>query len=422
MARFSFTARDPDGAPVTGQRDAADAVSVASELVAAGLTPVTVTRAAGSDAGGGDVAGRADARGAESDAARSRVIGWRRVSLDEVILLSHQMASLCRAGVSVVRALRGLAESHRNPRLQAVLNDVSTTLEAGTDMASALRRHPKVFSELYASVIHVGENTGRLDEAFRQIAGYLEVERETRKRIKAATRYPTFVLVAIGVAIAILNVFVIPAFARVFDKFNAELPWQTQVIIGISDFTVGNWPLLLGGALLTAAVARQYLRTPHGRLVWDRSKLRIPILGGIFQRINLSRFCQTFAMVARAGVPITQGLLVIARAIGNEHMAERINGMRHGIERGASITATAGESGMFSPVVLQMMAVGEETGSIDELMAQCAGFYEEEVDFQLKALTDAVEPVLVIAIGAMVLVLALGVFLPLWDLSSVANR
>ena len=417
MAHFAFTARDGRGLAVDGRREAPDAGALARDLMASGLTPVSVREEAGevaAERGTGAADGRAEAASAG--------VLQRRISIDELILLSHQMASLCRAGISVARALRGLSESHRNPRLQTVLADVAATLEAGTDMASALRRHPKVFSELYASVIHVGENTGRLDEAFKQIAGYLEVERETRKRIRTATRYPSFVLAAIGIAIGILNIFVIPAFAKVFAKFNAELPWQTQVIIGISDFMVANWSLLLGALLAAALAWRQYLRTPAGRLLWDRLKLRIPFIGGIFQRINLARFCQTFAMVTRAGVPITQGLAVIARAIGNEHMAVRITDMRHGIERGAGITTTAQDSGMFSPVVLQMMAVGEETGSIDELMAQCAGFYEEEVDYQLKALTDAVEPVLVIAIGIMVLVLALGVFLPLWDLSSVANR
>ena len=185
---------------------------------------------------------------------------------------------------------------------------------------------------------------------------------------------------------------------------------------------VAWWPLLLVGAVGGAFAVRRWVGTPEGRLTWDRWKLRLPILGGIFERIHLARFCQTFAMVSRAGVPITQGLLVISRAIGNEYMAERIDGMRHGIERGSGITVTARESGMFSPVVLQMMAVGEETGSMDELMAQSASFYEEEVDYELKGLTDAVEPILIIAIGVMVLILALGVFLPLWDLSSVANR
>lgn len=407
MARFAFRARDSHGQAVDGYREAVDAGALARELAAAGMVPISVKE-------------EADEEGPEVNAAP----GWfqRKVSLDEIILLSHQMASLTRAGVSVVRALRGLADSHRNPRLQAVLTDVSVTLESGVDVASALRRHPAVFSELYASVIHVGENTGRLDEAFKQIAGYLEVERETRKRIKTATRYPSFVLGTIGIAIVVLNMFVIPAFAKVFDKFHAELPWQTQVIIGFSDFMVAWWPGMLVGALAAVFGARYWVSTPDGRLTWDRWKLKLPIIGGIFERINLARFCQTFAMVSRAGVPITQGLMVISRAIGNEYMAEQVNGMRHGIERGSGITVTARESGMFSPVVLQMMAVGEETGSMDELMAQSASFYEEEVDYQLKSLTDAIEPILVIAIGIMVLILALGVFLPLWDLSSVANR
>ena len=406
MKRFAFQARDAQGGALSGVRDAPDAVTLARELSASGVVPVSIVEEA------------------ERPAERQPGAGWfvRRIRIDELIVFSHQMATLTRAGVSVVRALRGLAESQRNPRLQAVLTDIAAGLEAGTDVATAIRRHPQVFSELYASVIHVGENTGRLDQAFRQIAGYLEMERETRKRIRTATRYPLFVLVAISVAIGVLNMFVIPVFAKVFERFHAELPWQTQVIIGMSDFTVSYWPLLLLAVAGAAVAARRWLDSSEGRATWDRLKLRIPVLGGIFERVNLARFCSSFAMVTRAGVPISQGLVVIARAIGNEHMARQVNGMRVGIERGASVTATARESGMFTPVVLQMLAVGEETGSMDDLLEQAAGFYEEEVDYQLKALTDAVEPVLIIAIGVLVLILALGVFLPLWDLSSVAHR
>jgi MSHA biogenesis protein MshG len=407
MARFAFQARDTSGASVSGHRDAADAAAVARELSAAGMTPVAIVEEQEQQA---------------SETGIRFALFEKKISLDELIILSHQMASLTKAGISVVRALRGLAESQRNPRLQAVLMDISASLEAGTDVASSLRRYPQVFSELYASVIHVGENTGRLDEAFKQIARYLEVERETKKRIKTATRYPSFVLGAIGIAIVILNVFVIPAFAKVFDKFHAELPWQTRVIMGVSDFTVEYWPVMLVASAVAFFALRHYVNTPSGRLKWDHLKLRLPILGGIYERIHLARFCQTFAMVSRAGVPITQGLQVIARAIGNEYMADKVTGMRQGIERGASVTVTARESGMFTPVVLQMIAVGEETGSMDDLMEQSASFYEEEVDYQLKTLTDAVEPILIVAIGIMVLILALGVFLPLWDLSSVANR
>jgi MSHA biogenesis protein MshG len=404
MTRFSYQARDANGRALAGHVEAASAAVVAAQLSEIGAIPLTI---------------------APAEAQKNPVVlPWLKstVKIDELIIFSHQMATLAKAGISVVRAVRGLAESARNPRLASVLEDVAGDLEGGVDFATSLKRHGDVFSDLYASVIHVGENTGRLDEAFRRIAQYLELERETVKRLKSATRYPSFVLIAIGVAIAILNVFVIPAFANVFAKFHAQLPWQTQVILAISQFTVAYWPHLLITAVGTAYGIKRWVDTDSGRHAWDRFKLRLPIIGSIFERINLARFCQTFAMVMRAGLPVTQGLTIVASAIGNEYMARLVLGMRAGIERGESITKTAGVSGMFTPVVMQMIAVGEETGSIEELLAQSAGFYEEEVDYSLKTLTDAIEPILIIAIGAMVLVLALGVFLPLWDLSSVAHR
>ncbi len=407
MPRYAFQAKDQDGQSTSGYREAADARSVAQELSATGLIPLSIQ----------------EDQAEEASTTELKIQLFQpKVSLNEVILLSHQMYSLTKAGISVVRALKGLAESQKNPRLEEVLLSIAASLEGGADLATSLRRYPEIFSELYASVIHVGENTGRLDEAFKQIAGYMEMERETKKRIKTATRYPMFVLGAISIAIVILNIFVIPAFAKVFAKFHAELPWQTRAIIGLSDFMVAYWPLMVLALVGAYFGVRRYLDTTEGRFNWDRWKLQLPILGSIFERINLARFCQTFAMISKAGVPITQGLHIISRAIGNEYMADQVNTMRHGIERGSGIAQTARESGMFTPVVLQMMAVGEETGSIDELMEQAAGFYEEEVDYELKGLTDAVEPILIIAIGMMVLVLALGVFLPLWDLSSVANK
>ena len=404
MARFTYQARDANGRSMRGHIEAATPAAVATQLAEIGAIPLTIAEA------------RAEAV--------ALTLPWLKqsVKIDELIIFSHQMATLSKAGISVVRAVRGLSESSRNPRLAAILAEVAADLEGGLDFATSLKRHGDVFSNLYASVIHVGENTGRLDEAFRRIAQYLELERETVKRLKSATRYPSFVLIAIGVAITILNAFVIPAFAKVFDKFHAELPWQTRLILGISEFFVAYWPYLLAFALAAVFGVKRWIDTSDGRHAWDRAKLRLPIVGSIFERINLARFCQTFAMVIRSGLPVTQGLTVVAGAIGNEYMSRLVLAMRAGIERGESITATAGASGMFTPVVMQMIAVGEETGSIDELLAQSAGFYEDEVDYALKTLTDAIEPILIVAIGAMVLVLALGVFLPLWDLSSVAHR
>ena len=407
MPRFAYQARSA-GQLIEGALEAPNAERVADLLGERGAVPVRIVLQAEANPRSGTEL-RFD-------------LGRRKVTIDELILFSRQMRSLARAGVPVLRSLRGLAESTENPRLRTVLKESVDSLEAGADLASSFARHKDVFSDLYVSVIHVGENTGRLDEAFAQIAEYVEFERDTRRSLQAASRYPGFVILAISIAMVIVNIYVIPAFGNVFEKYGAALPWQTRTLIAISDFFVAWWPLLLvllvGGWL----GVRTWIQTEPGRLAWDRNKLRLPIVGGLFMRIGLSRFCQTFAMVLRAGVPLVQGLSIVGHAIGNAYMAERIRTMRGGIERGESISRTAVASGLFTPVVLQMIAVGEETGRVDELLAECAQFYAEEVEHSLKGLSEAIEPLLIIAIGAMVLVLALGVFLPLWDLSAVAMK
>lgn len=406
MPRYVYNARSGSGELVNGYREGVSAGVVAQELSAAGMLPLKIELA-------------------QAAALEQRFAGLRllrpTVTINELVVFSHQMASLTKAGISVVRAVRTLAQSSRNDYFAEVLNDVAGNLETGIDTASSLDRHPRVFGELYVALIHVGENTGSLDAAFRRIAQYLELERETRRRIQAATRYPMFVLVAIAIAVVILNIFVIPAFADVFAKYSAELPWQTRAILAVSQAFVDFWALMLVVLVALGYAWRRYIGTEEGLIRWHRWKIKVPIIGPIFEKIYLARFCHTFAMVGRAGVPLTQGLQIVSRTIGSEYMARRISEMRGGIERGESITATAKSAQLFSPVVLQMMAVGEETGSMDDLLDQAASFYEEEVEYQLKGLTDALEPLLIIGIAGLVLIMALGVFLPLWDLNSVAN-
>ena len=278
-----------------------------------------------------------------------------------------------------------------------------------------------VFTTLFISMVSVGENTGQLDQAFRQLAGYLELERETRKRIKQATRYPLFVLIAMSVALVVINLLVIPAFAKVFEQFHADLPWPTRVLIGTSQFFQDFWWLLLllaGGSLYAFF---KWIETDAGALKWDATKLRLPIVGGIFERIALARFTRTFAMMYKAGVPLLQTLSINSASVGNRHIGQAILGMREGVERGEALTRTASSSGLFTPLVLQMMAVGEETGALDDLFVEVADFYEQEVDYDLKQLASAIEPILIVAMGIMVLILALGVFLPMWELASVAK-
>ncbi|WP_252273485.1 type II secretion system F family protein [Pseudomonas subflava] len=408
MSQFRYTGRDAQGGKVTGTVQGASSDSVASELLAQRITPLTIEEQAEGD--GEDVL-----------AAIKEKLRRKRVDLEELIIFCRQMYSLSKAGVPIIRAIGGLAESHRNPFFREVLQQVRSDLEGGVSMAVALHAHPKVFGTLFISMISVGENTGQLDQAFRQLSSYLELERETRKRIKQATRYPLFVLAAMAVALVVINLFVIPAFAKVFEQFKADLPWPTQLLIGTSQFFQDFWWLLLllfGGALYAFF---KWTDTEAGALKWDATKLRLPIVGGIFERIALARFTRTFAMMYRAGVPLLQTLSINSASVGNRHIGQAILGMREGVERGEALTRTASASGLFTPLVLQMMAVGEETGALDDLFVEVADFYEQEVDYDLKQLASAIEPILIVAMGVMVLVLALGVFLPMWDLASVAK-
>jgi len=404
----------------SGVMEANSADAVAGELLEQQITPVDIRPAAG-DAGSGRSKSRGHAAMQVSITDRlNAMLARNKVAIEELIIFSRQMYSLTKAGMPLDRALKGLYASQKNLYLRRILAEVTEDLENGQNLSTALGRHPKVFSQLFLSLVNVGENTGQLDMAFQQIGIYLELERNTRKQIKSATRYPTFVVAVIAVALAVITYFVIPAFSDTFARLGAELPLETRILIAVSDFVVAWWHLLLGVGLGGYFGLRHWARSATGRPQWDRYKLRLPLVGAIFERIALARFSRAFAMIMKAGVPIVHGMSVVAGAVGNEFVARRVLGMRDGISRGEALYRTALQAGMFSPLVLQMMAVGEESGSIDQLMEEVADFYDAEVEYDLKRLGDAIEPVLIMFIAGLVLILALGVFLPIWDLGSAA--
>jgi MSHA biogenesis protein MshG len=405
VSTFQYTSRNSTGQVITGTLEGQSEEFIANELLRTGLTPVKIKSIR-----------------EKKKINFKELLESKHVSLEDLILFSRQMYSLSKAGIPIIRALVGLSESTFNPTLKKTIKVIVKDLESGQPLARALSQHSKIFPDLYVSVIHVGENSGMLDGAFRQLFLYLELERETRKRIKSATRYPTFVFVAMGIGLAIINIFVIPAFSGVFAKLGADLPWQTQVLISTSSFFVSYWHLLIIFGLISYAGTKSWLGTIEGRYHWDRWKLRLPILGSLFERIHLGRFCRSFSMMMKSGIPIIQGLNVVSRALGNEFMAKKVIEMRSNIERGESLLQASASTALFTPLVLQMISVGEETGGVDEMLAEAADFYEQEVDYELKGLADAIEPILIIGIGMMVLILALGVFLPLWDLSAAASR
>lgn len=408
MPRFAYTGRTQAGEKAQGILDADSAADCASSLLNSGISPTGIQETSQSD--------RRDAKPGELS------LFAPTVKPIDVQLFSRQLYTLMRAGVPILRSLSGLIESTSNIAFARVIASLKDSLEAGRDLSMAMRQHPGIFSPFYVAMVRVGEATGRLDEIFLRMFEHLEFERETRARIKEALRYPSFVLIAMTVAIAIINVFVIPAFAKVYAGLNAELPLMTRILIETSRITIEYGWFMLAGLVLAVTGFRLWRATEAGRLVWDRFKLKLPLTGSIMLRSTLARFARTFSLSLKSGIPAAQALSVVAEVADNAWIGSRIEQMRNGIERGESILRTAQTAAVFNPVVLQMIAVGEETGSIDDLMQEVADMYEREVDYEIKTLAARIEPLIIAAMGGIVLVLALGVFLPMWDLASVAVK
>jgi len=403
MPMFAYKGRNARGHLVKGEIDAGTIDSVASQLFNIGVTPIDI---------------KEEKSKTGSDISLS-IFRKTPPDLDDMILFSRQMYTLMKAGVPINKAINGLIQSSRNQVLIEAMKDINTNLESGRDLSTSMSKHPSVFPPLYLSLVRVGEETGRLEESFFRISEYLNREKDTRSQIKSALRYPTFVMIAIAIAVAVINIFVIPAFAQLFAKFNVELPWQTRLLMATSDFFVQWWPVMLGSIVISVFWASSYIKTENGRYNWDNYKLKIPIAGDIIYRATLARFARAFAMGMQSGVPLIQTMTVVSRSVDNEFIADKILGMRNGIERGESLTRTADLTHMFTPLVIQMLSVGEETGQVDDMMVEVAEYYDREVDYDIKNLSSAIEPILIVAIGIMVLILALGVFLPMWDMSKL---
>jgi MSHA biogenesis protein MshG len=407
MSNFSFKGRNGRGELVEGIVDAISSDAVAAQLMAGGVVPVSIeaTTEAVSVAGGGNWL---------------EALLAKPITQEDALVLTRQLYTLQKAGVPILRALAGLEASTSHPGIIALLQDVRASLDQGRELGTAFARHPTVFSSFYVAMTRVGELTGKLTEVFLRLAEHLEFELDIRARIKQALRYPIMVIVAMAIALIVINVFVLPKFADVFSHFKTELPLMTRILLGFSGWTVKWWPMVVAAGIGAALAWRNWIATPGGRYTWDRFKLRLPIAGNIVLKATLARFARSFALASSSGVPISQALTVVAQTVDNAYIGARIEQMRDGVERGESISRCATGTGVFTPIVLQMIAVGEETGELDTLMTEIAQMYERETDFAIKGLSSAIEPILLAIIGGMVLVLALGVFLPLWNLGQAA--
>lgn len=406
MSLFKFSGRSAQGLSINGQLEAASVDAVAASLIGRGITPIKIEEITVT---------------ATTLRKLNKLLGADKVSETELIMFCRQMQTVCRAGIPLTRGIRGLAASIHHESFRDILNNVADRLETGIGLSQAMRHHPATFNHLFVSMISVGESSGNLDEIFQQIGFYLERDDETKKRIKSAVRYPSFVATALVVAVAAINIWVIPAFAQMFAKFNAQLPILTRVLIATSNLFVNYWPYMLVALVGSVIGIYKFLQTEKGALQWGEKKLDFPIVGGLIERASMARYARSFGLMLRAGVPITQALNLCAAAIDNPWLAAKIRRIREGVERGDSLLRTHLQAAMFTPLVLQMIAVGEESGQVESLLTDVAEFYEREVDYDLKTLTDRIEPILIVVMAGFVTVLALGIFLPMWSLYDVQS-
>ena len=408
---FAYTGRSSEGA-VNGMLEGATAGAVADALVARGVTPLTIKQTADAP------------RATSGQLPRFSLSRWMqpRVTPVDLLLFSRQLHTLLKAGVPILRALAGLQDSAASEHMKQTLQQVRQSLGSGLDLSMSLAQNGKVFDSFYVALVRVGEMTGQLEEVFLRLFHHIEFEIFMGQQIKSALRYPMFVMAAMAAGMMVINVMVIPAFATVFKSFGAELPLATRILMATSDFTINYGWLLAAAAAAGIWLMRRWIATTDGRLTWDRFKLRLPLAGKIIRKGMLSRFARSLALSLKSGVPIEQALSIVAQTVENAYLSKKIEGMRESVERGESILRAAAATGVFTPIVLQMISVGEESGAIDDLMNEVGDLYTNEVQYELKTLGQQIEPIMIIFLGIMVLVLALGVFLPVWDLGRVALK
>lgn len=344
---------------------------------------------------------------------------FQKITLQDMIVFTRQMATLISAGLPFTMSFDALIGQADNRRLRGVLSKVKMKVEGGSTLADAMAKHPKVFSELYVNMIRAGEVSGMLDEILFRLAGLLEHEAETRARVKAAIRYPVIVIVTLCAAFLILMAFVIPRFAAIYANFRAQLPLPTRIMIAINHIATNYWYLIIGPIIIAIVGLKKYIDTEPGRLWRDGLKIRLPIFGPIFLKIAMSRFARIFGTLIKSGLPILQTLDIVSTTIGNTVISRVVDNIRDSAREGSGISEPMRVSKIFPPIVVQMVAIGEETGNMEQMLIKVSDYYDMEVEYAIRNLSTAIEPLLLLIIGGAVLLLALAIFMPWWNLMSL---
>ena len=404
MPIFKYRARDGAGQAVAGTLEATGLDIARVRLGEMGYIPVFLKE------------GKAGKSGLSINFLKPKVTD------KDIIVFNRQLATLFSAGIPLLRGVQGLAEQMQNKTFKEILLKVSADIQTGSSFSDALAKHPKVFSRLYINMIRAGEASGTLDNILGRLASLAEHAAETKAKIKAATRYPKIVVSAMIIALLILMKFVVPNFMAIFEQVDLELPLATRMLIEANHLFTNYWYILFGGAGVLFFTFRAYTKTHKGRRQLDLLKLKAPVFGPIFLKIAMSVFSRTMSTLNRSGLSIVDNLKICAEVVGNVPISEVINDIEQGVKRGESVTATIKKSNFFTPMVVQMMSAGEESGELDNMLVKVSEYYDMEVDYSIKNIASLIEPILLAFLGAVVLFLMLAIFLPMWDLTKLAER
>jgi len=400
MATFRYSARDASGRVVAGAIDAETEVLVLGKLQEMGFFVTNLQRQSG-----GAVSLR------RLDLGKLRKVGMR-----ELTVFTRQFATMVNAGLSMVRTLNILEAQTESAKLKTIVGDVRKHVEEGMTLSDALGQHPDTFSALTINMVRAGEIGGVLDDVLNRLAIFYEKDLSLRQKVRAAMTYPAAIFTfALGV-IFFLVFFILPQFIGFFEGLDLQLPLPTRVLIFVTHALTGYWYVFLGGLLVSFWGLRVYIGTERGRFRWDRYKLRVPVFGPLLRKVTISRFTRTLGTLITSGVPIMQALEVVSKAVENKIVAQAIDNVRSSIREGESIALPLQNSGLFPPMVVQMTAVGEETGTLDSMLQKVADFYDAEVESTLTQLTSILEPLLIMFLGFVVGFIVLSFYMPLYQL------
>lgn len=403
MARFKYKVRDKFGKVVTGSMESQDKNSVATHLESMGYAPVSISE--------------------ESKLKNIQVFGsFGRVSSEDMNLFNRQLVTLIKAGLPLLAALNAVEKQTKSRVLRQAIQAIIKDIEGGSSLSEALRRHPSIFKDLYIHTIQAGETSGALDEMFSRLADLGEHEADTISKIKAATRYPVIAVIALISGFMIMITFVIPRFMTIFNRFDTVLPLPTRILIWLNNAIVNYWYIAIVALGVIVFTVRQFIGTPVGRRIWDTIRIRMPVFGPLFLMLTMSRFSRIMAIMLRSGVPILTILEIVANAADNVVISGAIKDIMKSVNQGRGMAEPMARSKVFSTMVVQMVSIGEETGQVDVLLMRVADYYDQQSDFMIKNLTTMLEPILVVILGGAVLVLALAIFLPMWNMISLFRR